>query len=329
MNLEKLEKLTRITVSDEAKRLAEKFGYRPYMIERYLRLFGKEETLELLKANEVPLPETIRCNDYLIPCRELQERLEEKGFILSKLKIAPHGFIVKRSPISLGATHEYLLGYYYIQGPASMLPVYELEVKPKELVLDMAAAPGGKATQILQLSKDKAKLVAVDISRKRIRALRSNLNRMGFSNFIILRADSRKLNYNGIFDKILLDAPSTGEGIIRKDPSRKKSRDINDLKHVAKLQVEMLKAGVNYLKPGGILVYAACTLAVEEGEFVVSNVIEEVGDVETLPLNIPHVSGVDEFNGVIFNASVKRCGRLLPHVHGTEGFFVCKLRKKG
>ncbi len=325
---EKLEKILPSRISDEAKTLADRYGYLPYMIERYLRMFGKIETLELLEVNEIPLPETIRCNDYLISCRRLKERLEEKGFVLYPLAFSPHGYSIEGGQVSIGATHEYLSGYYYIQDPASMLPVYELNVRPGDLILDMAAAPGGKASQILQLTKDSARLVAVDISRRRMRALRSNLSRMGFSSFILLRGDSRFLVFKNLFEKVLLDAPSTGEGIIRKDPLRKRSRSPNDLIEVSILQFEMLKAAINYLRPGGILVYAACTLAVEEGEFVISTMLDKREDLQTLSLNIPHVKGFEEYGRTRFNEQVTNCGRLLPYIHGTEGFFVCKIKKK-
>ena len=314
--------------SPEALRLAERYGYLPYMVERYLRMLGPQGARELLEANEEPMPETIRCNDYLIDCSELVERLQGRGFELAPLRFAPHGYEVLSSSVSVGATHEYLLGYYYVQDPASMLPVYELRPMPGEFILDMAAAPGGKATQILQLAMDRARLIAVDISRRRLRALRSHLSRMRFSNYVILRADSRTLGFSSVFDAVLLDAPSTGEGIIRKDPARKKSRSPTDLKLVASLQRELLGAGVEYLRPGGRLVYAACTLAAEEGELVVSSILEEREDLEVEPLSIPHEPGVEEFMGVEFDPRVRRCGRLYPHIHGTEGFFVCKLRKR-
>ncbi|MEB2836573.1 MAG: RsmB/NOP family class I SAM-dependent RNA methyltransferase [Desulfurococcales archaeon] len=318
----------KIRPSREARRLAERYGYLAYMVERYIELLGVEETKELLEANEEPLPETIRCNDYIIDCRELAHRLEAKGFELKPLHLAPHGLVVARQPISIGATLEYLQGFYYIQDPASMLVAYEIEPRPRETVLDMAAAPGGKATQILQLSRDQVFLVAVDISRRRMRSLRSNINRMRFRNYILIRGDSRKLNLHRTVDKVLLDAPSSGEGIIRKDPTRKRSRSLEDILSLSALQADMLSAAVNYVKEGGVIVYSACTLAPEEGEAVISYVLERHPDVEVVPLSIPHSPGVDEYFGVKFNGSVRKCGRLYPHIHGTEGFFICKLIKR-
>ena len=90
----------------------------------------------------------------------------------------------------------------------------------------------------------------------------------------------------------------------------------------------MLKAAINYLRPGGILVYAACTLAVEEGEFVISTMLDKRENLQTLSLNIPHVKGFEEYGRTRFNEQVTNCGRLLPYIHGTEGFFVCKIKKK-
>jgi NOL1/NOP2/sun family putative RNA methylase len=321
-------KSLRLKVSLEAKTIAERYGYLPYMIERYLELFGREETLELLQANELPLPETLRCNDFLVDCNTLTELLGKKGFTLIPLHLAPHGLIVVDGRGSIGATLEYLQGYYYIQDPGSMLVAYELEPRPGDLVLDMAAAPGGKATQILQLARDKAHLLAVDISRRRIRALRSHLSRMRFTNFTILRGDSMHLNADGVFDKVLLDAPSSGEGIIRKDPSRKRSRSLSDIAAIASLQVDLLRAAARYVKPGGVIVYSACTIAPEEGELVVSQVLQEVPNLTVETLEIPHTSGFEEYFNLKFDPRVRRCGRLLPHIHGTEGFFICKLRRR-
>jgi len=311
----------------EAVRLAERYGYLPYMVERYIEILGLEGARELLEANEQPLPETIRCNDYLIDCDDLVQSLEGKGFEVEPLHLAAHGMIVRKAPFSIGATLEYLQGYYYIQDPASMLVAYELDPKPGEVVLDMAAAPGGKATQILQLTRDKALLMAVEISRSRMRALRSNLARMGFRNYILIRGDSRRLSLALQVDRVLLDAPSSGEGIIRKDPTRKRSRGLEDIIAVSTLQRELLRAAIRYAKRGAVIVYSACSLAPEEGEAVISSVLEEGYKVDIGELSVPHEQGVDEYFNFRFDKRVRRCGRLYPHIHGTEGFFICKLVK--
>ncbi len=317
--------------SREAVRLAEKYGYLPYITERYILLLGSvEEAVQLLEANEEPLPETIRCNHCRIDCRKLAERLAEKGTVLARIPFTPYGYEVVESRISVGATHEYLMGYYYVQDPASMLPVEALAPRPGELIVDMAAAPGGKATQILQDTCDRARLLAVDISRLRLRALRSHMQRMGFTNYVALRADARKLPEGLGADRVLLDAPCSGEGVIRKDPSRKRSRTLADILYLSRLQRELLRRALEIVKPGGLVVYATCSTAVEENEYVVSSVVERFDDAEVVRLDsIPGAPGVVEYGRVRFPEYVKYCRRLYPHIHGTEGFTICAIRRGG
>ncbi len=315
--------------SDEARRLAERYGYLPYMVERYLELLGPEAE-DLLEANETPLPETFRCNDYRVSCDELASRLGEKGFQLTRIPYLPHGFEVVEAPVSPGATHEYLKGYYYLQDPGSMLVGYLLYPRPSEVILDMAAAPGGKAGQVLQLTWDSALLIAVEPKRERVRALRSNLQRLGFSSFIIMKQDALSLELPLRPDRVLLDAPSSGEGIIRKDPSRKRRTTIRDLKEIHGRQVALLRKALGLVGPGGTVLYAACSTAVEEGEYVVHKALDGLDDVRPEPIEeFPVRRAFEEYRGVRFDSRVLGCGRLFPHVHGTEGFFICRLRRQG
>lgn len=310
----------------EILEVSRRFGYEPSIVYRLAEALGLEETLRLLEANEKPLPETIRCNDYLIDCARLEERLERKGFKLEKIEWLPHGYEVREAPLPVGATHEYLLGYYYIQDPGSMLAGYLLDPKPGELVIDMCAAPGGKATQILQLTRDKARLVAVEKSRARIRSLRSHLQRMGFTSFILVRADALTLPAELKADRILLDAPSSGEGIVRKDAGRKKRGKLEDIRAVHETQVRLLEKARELVKEGGVILYSTCSTAVEEGEYVVHKILEKHGDLSVASLDSPVVSrGVTSYRGVDLNPEVAKCGRLWPHIQGYEGFFVCKL----
>ncbi len=315
--------------SDEARRLADKYGYLPYIVERYMELLGPEAE-DLLEANEVPMPETIRCNDFKVSCSDLVSRLGEAGFEVEKVPFLPHGYQVLSAPISPGATHEYLKGYYYLQDPGSMMIVYTLSPRPGSVVLDMAAAPGGKATQVLQLTRDSALLIAIEPKRDRIRALRSNIQRMGFSNYIIIRGDARFAKVGLTPDFVLLDAPSSGEGIIRKDPSRKRRTTLSDLRRIHSLQLELLGRALELVRPGGFVTYSACSTAVEEGEYVVHKVVSSRDDVTTEPLtSFPVVKAFEEYRGIQFDDRVRNCGRLFPHVQGTEGFFVCRLRRLG
>jgi NOL1/NOP2/sun family putative RNA methylase len=322
------EKIFTIRPTQKSVRLAEKYGYSPWIIERYLRILPEEEVLELLETNEKPLKKSIRCNDYLIDCNKLRERLEEKGVSLNKISFTKHGYYVESGEDKIGYLHEYMLGYYYIQGPASMIPVEVLNPKPNEDVLDAAAAPGGKSTQILQYTKDQARLLAIDKNRNRIRSLRSHLSRMGFKNYIIIRMNILELPLVYQFDKILLDAPCSGEGIIRKDPSRKKSRTIEDLRYLSSLQIDMVSHLSRLIKEDGVMVYSTCTIGVEENEYVLSKALERNPCLEPVETNAPGSKGLTSYSEVEFDPRLKRCKRILPHKLDTEGFFICKLRRK-
>ncbi|MEM1927940.1 MAG: RsmB/NOP family class I SAM-dependent RNA methyltransferase [Acidilobaceae archaeon] len=313
----------------EVLELSQRYGYEPSIVYRLVEAVGVSEAERVLEANEKPLPETIRCNDYLVDCSELEARLEAKGFELRRIEWLPHGYEVSSAPISVGATHEYLLGYYYVQDPGSMLAGYLLDPKPGELIIDMCAAPGGKATQILQLTRDKARLIAVEKSRLRMRSLRSHLQRMGFKSFVLVRADALSLPEELKADRILLDAPSSGEGVIRKDPSRKKRGRLEDIRRMHELQVRLLEKALRLLREGGVVLYAACSTAVEEGEYVVHKVLESRSDATVVRLEHPVLSrGVTSYRGVELDPRLAHCGRLWPHIQGYEGFFVCMLARE-
>ncbi len=315
--------------SRTARELASRYGYLPYMVERYIEILGVEDAEILLKANEEPLPDYIRCNNLLIDCERLARRLEDRGVMVEYTpEFSPYAYRVISARVSPGATPEYLMGYYYLQGPASMSIVHALPVAPGMRVIDMAAAPGGKATQMLQIMRDEGLLVAVERSRRRVKSLRANLQRMRFKSYIILRTDSTRLNLDNTFQAVLLDAPSTGEGIIRKDPSRKRSRTPADLLHIHRIQVNMLLHAVRLAEPGARIVYAACTLAPEEGEMVVDTVLRSLGGaVAVEPHGTVASPGLRSYFSVEMSAEVEKCGRFWPHIHGTEGFFLCRLRK--
>ncbi|MFX1588622.1 MAG: RsmB/NOP family class I SAM-dependent RNA methyltransferase, partial [Promethearchaeota archaeon] len=226
------------------------------MIDRYFQFLGTEQTEKLLEANERPLLTSIRTNTLKITSEELNKKLTAKGFELKPIDGIPDGFEVLNEPLNIGSLHEYLQGYYYLQNKASMLPAMVLDPKPREIVIDMCAAPGGKATHLAQLMRNKGSLILIDFNRKRIPALEMNIRRMGVINSIIMNYDAINLPLLNIkADKILLDAPCTGEGLIMQDPTRKTSKNIKDIVKMAKIQKRLLEAGLKCLKNKGILLY--------------------------------------------------------------------------
>ncbi len=196
----------------------------------------------------------IRVNTKLIEPNELKKRLEEKGVKLRKLDFCDYCFEVSHTPFSLSSTVEHLLGYFYIQDPNSMRPPLWLDLKQDDVVLDMCAAPGGKATHIAQFST----VVAVDINVARMRALKSNFIRMKLNNYIAYRTNI--LKFEGKFDKILLDAPCTGTGV----SERKVSRE--DVLTFQRIQRNLIDKAYELLNDGGTLVYSTCSVTREENE---------------------------------------------------------------
>ncbi len=307
--------------------LVERYDIHEYMAERYLELFGGAQGAEsFLRACEKGIPPSIRYNRLKIQRSKLQERLEEKGFILRTSTLTEAGLIIDESPFSPGASTEYLLGYYYIQGLASMLAVEALDPKPDELICDMCAAPGGKATYISELMHNSGVSYAIDIDRTKIRALRSHISRMGITNSIMIRMDARHLPEVGFkFDRVLLDAPCTGEGLLPVDWSRRRSRRPEDLEECAARQRELLEAAIKALKEHGRLTYVTCSIAPEENEEVLQGFVEQ-GKL-TIEETLPQIEtrGVKSFGSVEFDRSLEGAARLYPNVQGTEGFFICNL----
>jgi len=304
------------------------YGYNPELINRYIGLFGKNETTQLLEANERILKKSIRINTLKTDSEECISRLEQKGFKFSRVNWCPDGFTVQNEPSSIGATTEYLLGHYYIQDPASMAPAIELSPSATDYVCDMTAAPGGKTTHLAQLMKNKGVIVASDQDSDKMKALRSNIQRCGVTNTILLRTKAQELSELGIkFDAVLLDAPCTGEGTIFKNPERRKTLKLEDFKTYSEVQTELIAVAKEILKPGGILLYSTCSLAPEENELQVEYAVEQLG-FELLNLKNKFCSkGLTRFFGKQHPDYLEKCGRFFPHRHNTQGFFMAKLKK--
>jgi NOL1/NOP2/sun family putative RNA methylase len=311
----------------EATQLAQKYGYREFMVERYLTLFDAD-TEQFLKGNDVAIPKTIRVNTLAASPQDVASRLQAKGTKLESVSGLPYAFHVLDSPVPVGATTEYLLGYYMLQSPASMWAIEVLNPQPGQLVIDMCAAPGGKTTLIAQLMENQGAPLATDISRDRIRSLRSNLSRLRVENTLAIRMDAARLSGIGIqADAILLDAPCTGEGLIPVDPSRKQSRSAEDITILARVQQKLILAASQLLRVGGILVYSTCSFAPEENEEIIDFALHQcpfrIVDTE-LPVGDP---GLTKAFGRQFDNSLHRARRFYPYKHQMEGFFICKMEK--
>ncbi|MFX0061408.1 MAG: NOL1/NOP2/sun family putative RNA methylase, partial [Candidatus Hermodarchaeota archaeon] len=231
---------------------------------------------------------------------------------------------------SLGATPEYLQGLYTLQGLRSQLPVISLAPTENDLTLDMCAAPGSKTTQAAQLMQNEGRLIAIDRSKSRLLALYENLARMGVKNCISMVFDGRQISkLNLEFDKILLDAPCTGSGIINRDPTRKSSRVLKDIETLSKIQQQLLNSAVKVLRAGGTVIYSTCSLEPEENELIIDQVLKENKEIKIENLSLTHSGspGLTKIGSTELDPSLKRCERFFPS-EGHEGFFICKIKKE-
>ena len=311
--------------STDVRGIGKKYGYLSYMIERYVEMFGEEETEKLLHFYEDKLPKVIRLNSIQSPYSETIKMLSDKKVELKEISGIEEGIEIVKSPVPIGATPEYLNGYYMLQGKNSMYPSKVLNPKEEDLVGDFAAAPGGKTTHLAQLMKNKGNIIALEISTNRCRSLKSNLARMGIVNTITLNMDSREVaEFNIKFDKILLDAPCSGSGIISSDPSRKNSKSLQDIKKYQKYQVSLLAEAVKSLKKEGEIVYCTCSLEPEENELVVSEILDKF-DLKLVELDIPGEPALSQFEDQNIHSEVSLAKRLYPHKTNGEGFFIAKM----
>lgn len=271
---------------------------------------------------EVVLKPSIRINTLKINPEKLIQRLESKAIKLEKISYLDFGYYYESS-FSLASTQEYLQGYYYIQEAASQLPVQVLDLKEDDKVLDMAASPGSKTTQLAQYTK--GLIVALDNQRHRLEALRNNIERLSIPNVLVLNKDARFADTLGEFDKVLLDAPCSGNFCV--NPNYYNERNILDVQKKAQVQKELIKTAVKCLKKRGVLVYSTCSLEPEENEEIIDYAIKELG-VRVLDTNLEIGDlGLTEVFDKQLDKSISKTRRFWPHKTGTEGFFIAKLTK--
>ena len=330
--------------------LKEKFPPKEGFVKRMEALLGEADAKKFFEISYTKTPVSIRVNTLKIGVDELKKRLENYGWkIRQPFDEFPEVMIVdsKLEPGELGKTKEHLLGYYYVQEISSMLPMIALKPKAGEMILDLCASPGSKTTQAAAMMGNSGTIIANEISMGRIGILNSNLERCGVMNAIVTRKEgvalcNRFLKKSQIrFDKILVDAPCSGEGTLRKSPKTFLMWNPNMIKKIAGTQRKLAEAAFKLLKVGGEMIYSTCTLAPEEDEMIVNHLIENF-DVEVEPLlDSKHQTGrgiglplkfrcgVTGWDGVSLDESCERCLRLYPQDNDTDGFFVCKIRKLG
>jgi len=242
-------------------------------------------------------------------------------------------------PGEVGRALEHQLGYYYMQELASMLPVIALEPKKNEKVLDLCAAPGSKTTQLSSAMQGTGMIVANEVSMGRLKILASNLEKCSAINTIITRKEGFALckrieKYNPAlqFDKILVDAPCSGEGTLRSSYKTYLMWNVKTIKNLPKIQKGLVASALKILKHNGVLIYSTCTHAPEENEGVTDAILKEFKGkikLEKISLPIKTREGITKWEDKKFSDEVKKCARVYPQDNDTEGFFIAKFRRLG
>jgi 16S rRNA (cytosine1407-C5)-methyltransferase len=231
-----------------------------------------------------------------------------------------------------GSTLEIAFGFYYMQALTSMLPPFVLNPSEKDIVLDLCSAPGSKTTQLAEMMNNKGVLVVNELEMKRIKALAFNLDKMNFMNCGVVNQRGEILSkyYDSFFDKILVDAPCSGLGIIQKKLEVGKWWSLERVNNLCEIQTKLLVSAIKMLKIGGEMVYSTCTLTPEENELIINKILEKYPvDIEEINISIKHHKGLTEYKNEKLDRRLSKAIRIFPWEVDSDGFFLIKLKKTG
>ncbi|MBN2458680.1 NOL1/NOP2/sun family putative RNA methylase [Candidatus Woesearchaeota archaeon] len=314
---------------------SEKIEIKEGFAQRYKELLGDRYD-EFIDYSFAYIRKSIRVNILKAEVKEVAKRMQ-KNWALTPIPWCKEGSWIdyraeaaEDKRFDIGNTLEHQLGYIYVQDAASMIPPVVLEPKAGEVVLDMCSAPGSKASQIAAMMQNKGLLIANDLQSDRLKALGINLQRTGASNALITQVPGYKFSKLKVrFDKVLVDAPCSGTGTIRRSLKTLAMWSPHLVKRMAADQKQLIDSGFEALKAGGTMVYSTCTMEPEEDEAVVSWLLNNHKDakLEEIKLDIKRSPAILEFGGEKYNPEVRKCLRIWPQDNDSEGFFVAKIRK--
>ncbi|WP_246940076.1 16S rRNA (cytosine(967)-C(5))-methyltransferase RsmB [Bacillus pinisoli] len=312
-------------IQDPVERVAVETSFPTWMVERWTTQYGLEETRKLCEETLLPPVPTARVNCSSTSIEEVSKKLEDEGIHVKPGVLSEDAIMIEKG--NFANTNAFKQGLLTIQDESSMLVGRAVSPKKDDLILDSCAAPGGKTTHISELLHHTGKVISVDLHDHKVKLINEQVTRLHLTNVETLVMDSRKLaeKYEDeTFDKILVDAPCSGLGVIRRKPDIKYQKDEKDIESLASIQYRILEAIAPLLKKGGTLIYSTCTMDQEENDQVVkkfllshTNFERDTSLLERLPEKI---RGNAEHNGAQI--------QILPHHFGTDGFFISSLRKQ-
>ena len=305
---------------DKIDNLRTRYSFPKSLCERFVEEFGYDFALELIKTMATEPETVIRANRLKTDRDSLVQELRDGGADAVALECLPDGAVI--SGVEIGALDEFKEGLFTVQDTAAQLACLVLNTKKGQSVIDMCAAPGGKTTYMAELMENQGSIRAFDVHPHKIQLIEDAAERLGIDIITACAADTSvyKSAMDESADCILVDAPCSGIGIIRRKPEIKWNRE--DLMQLPKIQQKLLENAIKYLKPGGELVYSTCTVFSAENEDVINKVLQANPFME--PVDITELLP-DKFKKP---TAAKGYITLFPNQDGTDGFFICKLRKK-
>lgn len=310
-------------IKDDAKRLSIGTSHPEWLVERWMTMYDYETVKAMCEANLTKKPIAIRIQPMKITREKAMRSLEDLGFETKASLFSEQGIIVEKGNIL--HTELFRQGYVTIQDQSSMLVAEMLEVEPGMKVLDACSAPGGKVTHIAEKMRDEGDIHAFDLHKKKVKLIDDKAHQLDLTIIDAKPGDARKLDElyeEATFDRILIDAPCSGLGVIRGKPEIKYHKNEEDIKRLAVIQSEILEHVAPLLKKDGLLIYSTCTVDVLENEKVVQKFLANQHDFqidetffETLPATLKYAQGITDIGLQLF-----------PH-DGTDGFFLTRLKK--
>lgn len=304
-------------VQDDAGYLSLKYYHPRWLVKRWLGPWGRRGTERLLAFDNTAAPVCLRTNTLLTTRDKLLAALQETGADVRASVWSADGIVAEHLP-ALHALLQALPGHFYIQDESSMLVAPVLAPAPGMRVLDLCSAPGGKATHIAQLLQDKGEIIACDIHEHKLQLIAENAKRLGLRSIKAELNDATQLrsDWLGAFDRVLVDAPCSGLGVLRRRAEARWRKQRKDLKLFPPLQLAILQNAAQYVKSGGRLVYSTCTIEQSENHYLIEEFLTANPEWQRVPFAHPHTGEmVDEL-------------QLLPQNDGIDGFYICKLQKK-
>lgn len=301
---------------DPVAHISTKYSHPSWMIERWLDRYGVEATIKFCEINNTSPQTDLRVNTLKISPVELQEYFTNKGIDLASGKFADDIFS-STSGMQIINDPYFTAGYYYLQNESSALVGHAVTPDPGDLIYDLCAAPGGKSTHLAQLVNNKGKIFAFDIDEKRVQLIDENITRLNTTAVTAYQGDARNIQLE-MADKVLVDAPCSGLGVLRNKPDARWNKSERDITELVAIQKQILANASKLVKPKGKLIYSTCSTEPEENHEVIKWFLDNYRDFQLIEL--PQWFPGDPATGMV---------SILPFIHGIDGFFICKMEKVG